>query len=96
MRDHRLVLERLSADGWRLCDESIAPDDAAHVLAYIEQMDAGVDVVWLYGAFGHDRFETLDEAFAVAAALLAESDALALHRPVPIPHFAPLTRKEIA
>lgn len=96
VREHRLELERLSDDGWRLCDTSAPPDDAAHVLAYIEQLDAGVDVVWLYGAFGRDRFDAIDEALVVATALLAEADARSARRPVPIPHFAPFPAKEIA
>lgn len=96
MHEHRLELERLSSDGWRLCDESVPEDDAAHVLAYIEQSDGGVDVVWLYGAFGHDRLDSLHDALVVATALLAESDAVALRRPVPIPHFPPATTRSIA
>jgi hypothetical protein len=89
---HRLELVPLQGDGWRLCDTSVPADDPAHLIAYIERLDDGVGVVWLYGAFGHDRYGSVEEALDVAADLLVRVDEQTRRRPVAIPHLPPRPR----
>src|SRR5690606_13466261 len=57
-RTHRLELVALGADGWRLCDRSVPVDDATHVIAYVEQVERGFEVVWLNCLHGTSTFAT--------------------------------------
>ena len=91
LRAHRLELVPLQGNGWRLCDAGVPVDDPAHLLAYIEELDKGVDVVWLYGAFGHDHYDSVEAALEVAASLLSTMDEQIRRRPVAIPHLPPPT-----
>lgn len=86
---HQLELVPLEGDGWRLCDTSAPVDDPAHLIAYIERLEEGVDVVWLYGAFGHDHYDSVQDALEVASGLLWTMDEQVRRGRTAIPHLRP-------
>lgn len=85
----RLELIPIDEGRWRLCDGRAQRSDASYVVAYIEEVDDGLDVVWLRGGRLPARFAHIDEVTAVATRIVAEGDSRGSTRPVPIPHHAP-------
>ena len=63
-RDHgHLELTPLGESGWRVCDASVPDDATSHVVAFIEEHEQDVEVVWLRGATAPPgQFDTLDSA----------------------------------
>ena len=86
---HQLELVPLGEGAWRLCDRSVEEDDPASVIAYVEQAEEFLEVVWLHGRFGWARFTQLGEVLEAAAGELAPPHADRARRPIEIPHFAP-------
>ncbi|QIG38661.1 hypothetical protein G5T42_03485 [Microbacterium sp. 4R-513] len=86
---HQLELVPLGEGAWRLCDRNVQEDDPASVMAYVEQSEEFLEVVWLHGRLGWARFTCLTEVLEAAAAELAPTPAHRARRPVDIPHFAP-------
>lgn len=86
---HQLELIPLGEGAWRLCDRNVEEDDPASVIAYVEQTDDAIEVVWLQGHFGWTRFAQLGEVLEAAAAELAPTPSIRARRPIEIPHFAP-------
>jgi len=86
---HQLELVPLGDGAWRLCDRNVEEDDAASVIAYVEQNDEYLEVVWVHGHFGWSRFTCLSEVLEAAASDLAPAPRQRARRPVEIPHFAP-------
>ncbi len=87
---HRLALDPLAHDAWRLCDTRVPSGDAASVLAYIERTgDGGYEVTWVHGGSGTAWFPSQEELFAAAARHLAAC-ASRRGKPKPIAHRPPL------
>lgn len=86
---HQLELMPLGEGAWRLCDRNVEEDDPASVVAYIEQTEEFLEVVWLHGRLGWARFTELSEVLEAAAAELAPLHSDRARRPIEIPHFAP-------
>lgn len=86
---HQLELVPLGEGAWRLCDRNVDEDDPASVIAYIEQSEEFLEVVWLRGGLGWARFTQLGEVLEAAAAELAPLHSDRARRPIEIPHFAP-------
>lgn len=89
-----LRLVPMSHGSWRLCDGDAPADDASSVLAYIEQDQFGIGVVWLQGPSRHDHYPSIEDAIAAAQRLTASTARLRSRsagpsRPIPIPHFSP-------
>ncbi|WP_314506826.1 hypothetical protein [uncultured Microbacterium sp.] len=65
MRTERGHLEATSVgeEAWRVSDVSVPEEDARHVVAFIEEHEDDVEVVWLRGAISAPgRFGDLDAA----------------------------------
>ncbi|WP_454117381.1 hypothetical protein [Microbacterium lacticum] len=63
---------------------------SAPVLAYVEQVDGGFEVVWTSGSRRRAFFATLDECAEAAASRIGDHTSSGPIRPVPIPHLPPL------
>lgn len=63
---------------------------SAPVLAYVEQVDGGFEVVWTSGSRRRAFFATLDECAEAAAARIGDHTSSGPIRPVPIAHLPPL------
>lgn len=73
-----LELEQLSFDAWRLIDRSVAPNDPAIVLAYVERTPAGpYEMVWVRGSLRTETFATLGDLLEAAVVRLGAAEALA-------------------
>ena len=86
---HRLRLQPIGEDAWRLCDGSVDECDAAVVLAYIERRDGRFEVTWVRAGAGTRRFESMDEVLDAAAAHL-QSMVSRSRKPRPIAARPPL------
>ena len=63
----QLTLERIEPGQWRLCDPLRPRDDAKHLVAYLEQDRAGIDVIWLRGQYARARYGSVREVLRDAA-----------------------------
>jgi len=87
--DDHLELLPIDADAWRMCDRRMRASDAEFVVAYIERVDEGFDVVWMRGPRRRSRLRTLEECLRRGSELLSQERSRS-RRPVPIPHFPPV------
>lgn len=54
----------LTETSWRVCDAGLPDDDATRLIAYVEQNDAGFEVLWMWPSPGScTTYPTLDDAF---------------------------------
>lgn len=89
---HRLVLVRLDATSWRLCDRAVTSSDPSSLVAYVEQLETGrLLVIWVSPGYGTGEFRTLEDVLRAAVHHLAELDASRRASPAPIPHLPPFT-----
>ena len=81
----------LGRTGWRICDASRAPRDAARLVAYAEKTEIGaIEVLWLRSPCPHrSRYRDLDEILADLDAAVAAAATDRSTRPFEIPHFPP-------
>ena len=85
----QLELIPLGDGSWRLCNHSVEGDDPASLVAYAEQTETGIEVVWLQGRGGCSRFDELSDVLRAAALELSLGVGSRACRPIDIPHFAP-------
>ncbi|WP_442574636.1 hypothetical protein ACSBPH_12390 [Microbacterium sp. F51-2R] len=85
----QLELVPLGEGAWRLCDRNVPEGDPASVVAYVEQSEQFLEVVWVHGRVGWARFTRLSEVLDAAMTEPAPTPAPRARRPVEIPHFAP-------
>lgn len=88
----RIVFQEIGASSWRLCDTSVPPNHADHVVAYLERHGSRYDVVWLRGVHESELFARRSDIVRAAMRRIDRTPVSAATRPVPIPHFPPLTR----
>jgi hypothetical protein len=88
----RLELIPLDEGRWRLCDARVPHSDAAYVVAYIEQAEEVLDVVWLIGGGLPSTFVRFDEIIRLALRMITQGESHGSRRPVPIPSRAPRNR----
>ncbi|WP_448390195.1 hypothetical protein [Microbacterium aurum] len=84
-----LDLQAIDTDAWRLCDTRAPVTDASYIVAYVERVDDGFEVVWMRGTQRRCRMAALEECAEAAARRLAEEDSSGASRPIPIAHFPP-------
>ena len=87
----RLVFEPLGHAGWRLCDTSVDPADAARLVAYVERTSSGgYEAIWMVAGI-HPSFHTSREEVLQTAQRLRATEATSTRsKPIPIPHLAPV------
>ena len=71
LRDHgHLEMTPLGPASWRVSDLRVPADEATHVVAFVEERAADVEIVWLRGCIdAPGRFEDIDSALdSIAAA----------------------------
>ncbi|RLK52638.1 hypothetical protein [Microbacterium telephonicum] len=83
-----LLVEELDG-GWRLCDDGVAGGDAAHVIAYVESIAAGFDVVWCTGPRRRQQFSRWTAVMDAAARHVGGHRSSGATAPVRIPHQPP-------
>ena len=89
-RDHQLVLVPLDERAWRLCDRSIARNDPANVIAYVELTPSeAYEVIWVSVGFGTSRYASLDRLLDDAVKLMSCRRSSGATKPEPIPHRPP-------
>ena len=87
----RLTLEPLTDSAWRLCDRSVAPNNAENVVAYVElRDDARYEVTWVAHGFGTTNYPTMGDLLRSASALLAKTPAGHGSNLIPFPRRPPL------
>jgi hypothetical protein len=62
-----LEFRALDKRSWRLCDRRASARDSASLVAYVELVRGGYDVVWMQGSVKPSTFQSLDEVLAAAA-----------------------------
>jgi hypothetical protein len=62
-----LVLRRVTDRAWQVCDDRLAPHTPGHLLGFIEENSAGVELMQLGEKFIWTDFATLDDAVAHVA-----------------------------
>jgi hypothetical protein len=89
-RESQLVLVPLDDRAWRLCDRSIARNDPANVVAYVELLPNDVyEVIWVSVGFGTVRYASLDRLLDDAMKLMSCRRSSGALKPAPIPHRPP-------
>jgi len=87
---HQLILTPLGDRAWRLCDRSMASNDVASVVAYVEQLESGgYEAVWVSVGLGSAQFASWDDLFRSASRMIEQSRSLGALKPAPIPHRPP-------
>lgn len=71
-RSPAVVFEPLTRGSWRLCDASVPPADAQHLLAYVERIGyRHFSVVWVSYRSGIQTFEEPDQILVAATNMVA-------------------------
>jgi len=78
---------------WRVCESARDENDPRRLVAFFEQDDGHIAVVWLRETSSPTRYASFGDALNAARAVLtgAEPSASRSSRPVPIPHRPPRT-----
>ena len=59
----RVGMEWIGGGAWRAIDCTVAPDDAGHVVAYVECAHHHVEVVWTRQRGASTTYDTLRDAY---------------------------------
>lgn len=59
----RVKMEWIGGGAWRAIDCTVAPDDAEHVVAYVECEHRHVEVVWMRQRGASRAYDTLRDAY---------------------------------
>jgi len=62
-----LEFRALDKRSWRLCDRRASARDSASLVAYVERIRGGYEVVWMQGSVKLSTFRSLDDVLAAAA-----------------------------
>lgn len=62
-RETRLRVDAIAEESWRLCDGAVAENDARCLLAYLEKVESGYELMWMGPVPGVcQRFESFTDA----------------------------------